>query len=248
MSKGAEASTRLWMNRRQDAAPPTIPEGGMPEDDTSFAMDRYEDDHHQPKMLGGGRKSGKKRSSSRGRLNETSRQLSRFSLTSQASSFSQLERADLSSTYRPPPPQTDCCACLGAAVRWCFGVDPSGREMLNRRDRRLVAQHEKLGPLGEGLLVAPPPPKLEHSITDRVRDQVYEIQRQRSDRTSFINPGMNGNTLGATRSPPGHGGPDAAMDHTDIVSLRLKLDPTRKVTSKYRWTGIRLGKGGYASV
>ncbi|KAF4704967.1 hypothetical protein FOZ62_007131 [Perkinsus olseni] len=78
--------------------------------------------------------------------------------------------------------------------------------------------------------------------------QVYEIQRQRSDRTSFINPGMNGNALGATRSPPGHGGPDAAMDHTDIVSLRLKLDPTRKVTSKYRWTGIRLGKGGYASV
>ncbi|KAF4685517.1 hypothetical protein FOZ60_006504 [Perkinsus olseni] len=207
MSKGAEASTRLWRNRRKDAAPPTIPEGGLPEDDTSFAMDRYEDDHQQPKMLG---------------------------LTSQASSFSQLERSGMSSTYRPPPPQTDCCACLGAAVRWCFGVDPTGREMLNRRDRRLVAQHEKLGPLGEGLLVAPPPPKLEHSITDRVRDQV-------------IGEGVGGEA-GATRSPPGHGGPDTAMDHTDIVSLRLKLDPTRKVTSKYRWTGIRLGKGGYASV
>lgn len=58
-----------------------------------------------------------------------------------------------------PPPQADCCACLGtinmsnvevafkylgAAVRWCFGVDPAGKDVLNRRDRRLVAQHEKL--------------------------------------------------------------------------------------------------------
>ncbi|KAF4659312.1 hypothetical protein FOL47_007625 [Perkinsus chesapeaki] len=61
-----------------------------------------------------------------------------------------------------------------------------------------------------------------------------------------MHSGINGQNLGAQRSPPG---PEpAAMDHTDIVSLRLKLDPTRKVTSKYRWTGIRLGKGGYASV
>ncbi|KAF4728183.1 Serine/threonine-protein kinase 33, partial [Perkinsus olseni] len=89
-----------------------------------------------------------------------------------------------------------------AAVRWCFGVDPTGREMLNRRDRRLVAQHEKLGPLGEGLLVAPPPPKLEHSITDRVRDQVIGEGSETKvgpNEEGYVKIQMDGNSSGEGR-------------------------------------------------
>ncbi|KAF4659313.1 hypothetical protein FOL47_007626 [Perkinsus chesapeaki] len=149
MPNNKKGSSRFW--RHRDEATSTIPENGYPsmEDDRASFAGLVDETDTPPGLLGSIKKKVK------GRFNEGSRQLSRFSLTSQESSFSQLERAAeaASTPYRAPPPETDCCACLG--INW-------------DNDQEIT------GALAEGVLseAPPPPPKMEHSITDRVRDQV----------------------------------------------------------------------------